>query len=94
MNKAKLTGVVLAVSAAAAFAFAPASAMAKEHNKNHSGKMVKCTGVNTCKGHSSCKTANNKCKGDNSCKGKGWVEMTKKQCWQVGGPEGGEVAKS
>jgi hypothetical protein len=41
---------------------------------------VHCTGVNSCKGQSACKSANNACKGQNSCKGQGFLEMTAKQC--------------
>lgn len=41
---------------------------------------VHCSGVNSCKGQSACKSANNACKGQNSCKGKGFLEMTAKQC--------------
>ena len=41
---------------------------------------MQCTGVNACKGQSACKSANNACKGQNSCKGKGFLEMTRKQC--------------
>ena len=37
-------------------------------------------GVNSCKGHSACKTAYNSCKGQNSCKGKGFMEMTQAKC--------------
>jgi hypothetical protein len=47
--------------------------------------MVKCEGVNSCKGHGSCKTAMNSCKGQNSCKGKGHIEMTEKECHDKGG---------
>jgi hypothetical protein len=41
---------------------------------------IQCTGVNACKGQSACKSANNACKGQNSCKGKGFLEMTQKEC--------------
>jgi hypothetical protein len=41
---------------------------------------VKCTGVNSCKGTSECKSAKNSCKGMNSCKGQGFVSMTKDAC--------------
>ena len=81
-TKAKLTGMVLAIGAASVFALTPAVA----HN-HHDGKMVKCMGVNGCKGKSSCKSTDNSCKGQNTCKGKGMVEMNKTQCDQVGGTE-------
>jgi hypothetical protein len=41
---------------------------------------VHCTGVNSCKGTSDCKSAKNSCKGQNSCKGTGWVSMSKSAC--------------
>jgi hypothetical protein len=41
---------------------------------------VHCTGVNSCKGMSECKSAKNSCKGMNSCKGTGWTSMTKAEC--------------
>jgi hypothetical protein len=41
---------------------------------------TQCTGVNACKGQSACKSANNACKGQNSCKGKGFLELTRKEC--------------
>jgi hypothetical protein len=43
----------------------------------HKGK---CFGVNACKGHGACKTADNACKGQNACKGKGYVNLTKSSC--------------
>jgi hypothetical protein len=39
-----------------------------------------CSGVNSCKGTSECKSAKNSCKGMNSCKGQGWVSMSKAEC--------------
>lgn len=41
---------------------------------------VHCAGVNSCKGTSECKSANNSCKGMNSCKGQGWVSLSKTAC--------------
>jgi uncharacterized membrane protein len=41
---------------------------------------IKCEGVNSCKGHGDCKTAQNDCKGQNSCGGKGFLMMTKAEC--------------
>lgn len=43
-------------------------------------KMVKCEGVNSCKGHGACKSAHNECKGKNGCAGKGVVEMSEDEC--------------
>jgi hypothetical protein len=41
---------------------------------------VHCSGVNSCKGTSECKSAKNSCKGMNSCKGQGWVSKSKAEC--------------
>ena len=47
---------------------------------------VKCSGVNSCKGTSDCKTAKNECKGMNSCKGQGWnMKASAKECTSAGG---------
>ena len=73
MNSRILSGVALAAAAAVMFSTAASTVRADEAK-------VKCEGVNSCKGHSACKSANNACKGQNSCKGKGFVEMTQAQC--------------
>lgn len=49
---------------------------------------VECSGINACKGHSSCQTATSGCKGLNSCKGKGWIPETKENCMAKGGEIG------
>jgi hypothetical protein len=47
---------------------------------------VKCAGVNSCKGHSECKTATSECKGLNGCKGEGWVTKgSAAECTAAGG---------
>jgi len=80
MNKLRVTGAALAITAAAAFSFAPVVATAAGQSS-----MINCMGGNACKGQSSCKTAHNACKGQNSCKGKGVMQMTKKACKKAGG---------
>lgn len=47
--------------------------------------MVKCMGVNECKGHGACHTSSNGCKGKNECKGKGVMMMSKTDCEAKGG---------
>jgi len=74
MNSRILTGVALAAAAAVMFATGTSNIARADEAK------VKCAGVNSCKGHSACKSANNACKGQNSCKGKGFLEMTKAEC--------------
>jgi hypothetical protein len=69
------SGAALATAAAILFGTGfVSSAVAGSDAKIH------CTGVNSCKGQSACKSANNACKGQNSCKGKGFMEMTKADC--------------
>lgn len=74
MSSKMLSSVALAAAAAMMFSTMAISTATADEAK------VKCDGVNSCKGHSACKTANNACKGQNSCKGKGFVEMTKAEC--------------
>jgi hypothetical protein len=50
--------------------------------------LVHCYGVNVCKGHNDCKTANNACGGHASCKGTGFVSTTAKSCSDIGGKVG------
>ncbi|WP_341503554.1 hypothetical protein [Gallaecimonas sp. GXIMD4217] len=50
--------------------------------------LVKCHGVNACKGHNDCKTAKNACGGHASCKGTGFVKMSAKACKDIGGEVG------
>ena len=77
----KMTGIAIATVAAGLFALnGPVSAA-----DNGAAETVHCAGVNACKGMSSCKTADSSCAGQNSCKGKGYVEMSKKACQQIGG---------
>jgi hypothetical protein len=87
----KLAGGLVATAAAALFL----SGCATSHDSTYSNATadagvagVKCVGVNSCKGSSSCKTVNISCKGHNSCKGKGFVMLDKGACDQVGGKVG------
>ena len=50
-----------------------------------SGKQVICFGINSCKGHGSCKTAQNDCKGKNACKGQGNTVTSSEDCSSKGG---------
>ena len=83
MKNAKLTGAAMAIAAAGMFATVPASAMSEGTDSK-----VHCYGVNKCKGHNDCKTANNACKGHASCKGQGFVSMSNHACEEVGGKVG------
>ncbi|MCE2572845.1 BufA2 family periplasmic bufferin-type metallophore [Motilimonas eburnea] len=48
-------------------------------------ELVQCYGVNMCKGHNDCKTADNACAGKASCKGHGFVNTSAKSCTDIGG---------
>jgi len=50
-----------------------------------SADLIHCNGVNICKGHNDCGTANNDCAGHASCKGEGFVSTTAKSCGDIGG---------
>jgi hypothetical protein len=75
MQVNKLSSAALAAAAAMLFTsgFATVS-VAADSAKVH------CSGVNSCKGMSECKSAKNSCKGMNSCKGTGWVSMSQAEC--------------
>jgi hypothetical protein len=77
-----LTGATLAIAAALAFTSAPITSFADPTTDTG----MQCTGANTCKGQTACKTANNDCKGKNSCKGQGFVmEQSTGDCNGEGG---------
>jgi len=80
-----VSGGSLAVAAVALVLSGAASpAVAKKAQKT-----VECFGINSCKGHSECKTAENACKGQNSCKGHGWLPAkSKAACEAKGGTVG------
>ena len=59
MSSRVLSGVALAAAAAIMFTSVAATTARADEAK------VKCEGVNSCKGHSACKSANNACKGQN-----------------------------
>jgi hypothetical protein len=75
MQVNKLSSAALAAAAAMLFTsgFATVSVAAD-------AAKVHCSGVNSCKGMSECKSAKNSCKGQNSCKGTGWVSMSQAEC--------------
>lgn len=72
-------GTSLAASAAAALFLAGLGAAAHAEEPGAEAQ-IKCVGVNSCKGHSDCKTAQNACKGQNGCGGKGFLMMTQAEC--------------
>ena len=75
MRARKLTGIALATAAAGMFAVTVAGEAAAAQ-----APMVKCEGVNACKGKGGCKSAANACKGHNACKGQSFMEMSQAEC--------------
>jgi len=76
------TGLAIASAAAALFASAGFATVAHAADDG----MVKCSGINSCKGTSDCKTAKSECKGLNSCKGQGWnSKKSAAECTSAGG---------
>ncbi len=68
------------VASAAAALFLAGVAGAAHAEEGAAPAKVKCEGVNSCKGHSDCKTAGSSCKGQNSCAGKGYQMMSAAEC--------------
>ena len=74
----------IALASAAAALFAMGAPLTVAHAADDMS--VYCSGVNSCKGSSDCKTAKNECKGMNSCKGQGWnTKASAKECTAAGG---------
>lgn len=48
-------------------------------------QVMRCYGVDTCKGTSDCAIAHNECKGQKECKGQGSRAMTMRACNAAGG---------
>jgi len=80
-KKAINIGAALAMSAAG-MAGTVSTAVASSDGAD---AIVHCFGVNKCKGHNDCKTAENACKGHANCKGHGFVAMPASSCEHVGG---------
>lgn len=79
MNRRQLGSIAAAAAFALLSTGMPLQAVAKDG-------AVKCAGVNSCKGHSECKSARNECKGMNGCKGEGWVsKKSAEACTSAGG---------
>jgi hypothetical protein len=74
----------IALASAAAALFAMGAPLTVAHAADDMS--VHCSGINSCKGTSDCKTAKNECKGMNSCKGQGWnAKSSAKECAAAGG---------
>lgn len=84
-TKSKLCGATLALTAAALAGCASQDETTHNTASANTTDLVHCYGVNVCKGHNDCKTADNACGGHGSCKGEGFVGMPSKACADVGG---------
>jgi hypothetical protein len=85
MRTQSMKGVILASAVGALFAAGQAHAATKVPKPKEVSPMVRCAGVNGCKGKGSCASASNGCAGQNGCKGKGWIEASLKECKAKGG---------
>lgn len=80
----KTVGATIATAAAALFI--AGAAVNGTPTAAYAADGVKCSGINSCKGHGECAGANNGCKGQNSCKGHGWVTTSSAdECMEKGG---------
>lgn len=84
MSVNKTVGATLAIAAAGLFTLGAAGVVAAPS----ATEQVHCYGVNQCKGHNDCKTAENACAGHAVCKGHGFVVMSEKACGDIGGDVG------
>ena len=85
-QKSKFTDATLALAAASLVGCAsPHESSRESAAASGTTDLVHCYGVNACKGHNGCKTAENACAGQAQCKGQGFVAMPSKACSDVGG---------
>ena len=102
----KFTGITMALAAASlagcasgTTATAGADDVAKKAMVD-AGKadLVHCYGVNKCRGHNDCKTADNSCSGQATCNGTGFVGIPSKACDDIDGTQKddwkGSIAKA
>jgi hypothetical protein len=82
-KKMNAKNILIATTAAMLLMTGAVNARAEEMSAN--GKQVTCFGINSCKGHGSCKTAANDCKGHNACKGQGNTMTSAEDCTAKGG---------
>ncbi len=73
----KITGALIATAVAGLFIAGTAKA---GDEPPASARKVKCEGINSCKGHGACKSADHACAGKNDCASKGWVWSSVTEC--------------
>lgn len=83
-------GSSLAISAATLFLAACSKGVPEEGAKSPeaagTAEVVKCLGVNECKGQGACGVpGGHSCAGQNECKGKGWIQASEADCASKGG---------
>ena len=84
----KMTGVALALAAAGIISGCQSTSGTTPTASADTTDLVHCYGVNACKGHNDCGTAENSCAGKAACKGHGFVATTEKSCGDIGGKVG------
>ena len=77
-NKTLLAAAVAGLLAVGSLAV-PAQAAEGE------GELVRCYGVNKCKGTGACGGKGHSCAGENSCKGQGYLKLDKDTCLKIQG---------
>ncbi len=88
-TKMKLNGAAIALAVAGLVGTVQAAPQSSNSNGSvtsaNTTDLAHCYGVNKCKGHNDCKTADNACAGQASCKGHGFVALPSKSCTDIGG---------
>lgn len=81
----RVKGAVVATAVAGLFLAKGVLAQGSGAGGKAEAKIVRCEGVNACKGQGACGGATHDCAGKNACKGKGWVEVSADECKAKGG---------
>lgn len=86
MMKFKTGAVIASAAAMLTINALSGAAFAEDTRKSIAADdRINCYGINSCKGQSECKTADNACKGLNQCKGHGFKVASAKACLVAGG---------
>jgi hypothetical protein len=84
---------LVASAVASLFALGAYAADKAPSKEGKAASSIKCSGVNECKGHSVCASANNACAGKNECKAKGITMTSDADCKGKGGTVVAEAPK-
>jgi uncharacterized membrane protein len=88
LMNAPMKGSLVAMAAAGLFACSSGGshpASSQPASRSGSAELVKCAGVNECKGTGQCAGQGHDCAGHNECKGQGWVKLEAEECKDRGG---------